>query len=227
MACWSFFSFSSFLVSVKKVHLIDALVRRDLVGVDGNAPHRQRRVGDALKQLCAFVDEGAAQIGGGIKPDGAVGCFGDGSAVAVGLGQTTVAALVHVLPVVADLQGDGFRHQLLFGEPEHQNLRHLPDDELCFIVGVGTGQHLPLADAVGAGLVAFDLSHTAGFIAPCVVNENFRIHAENLIQTIFSVDRKPCQVPHRINAVGFQPLDGAGPVIQKSVSGRWFHSRYR
>ena len=41
----------------EKVHLIDALVRRDLVGVDSNAPHRQRRVGDALKQLCAFVDE--------------------------------------------------------------------------------------------------------------------------------------------------------------------------
>ena len=47
----------------EKVHLIDALVRRDLVGVDSNAPHRQRRVGDALKQLCAFVDEGTAQIG--------------------------------------------------------------------------------------------------------------------------------------------------------------------
>ncbi len=71
----------------EKVHLIDALVRRDLVGVDGNAPHRQRRVGDTLKQLCAFVDEGAAQIGRGVKPDGSVGCFGDDSAVAVGLGR--------------------------------------------------------------------------------------------------------------------------------------------
>ena len=53
----------------EKVHLIEALVRRDLVGIDGDAPHRQRRVGDALKQLCAFVDEGTAQIGRGIKPD--------------------------------------------------------------------------------------------------------------------------------------------------------------
>ena len=82
--------------------------------------------------------------------------FGDDSAVAVGLGQTAVAALVHVLPVVAHLQGDGFRHQLLFREPEHQNLRHLPDDEFGLVVGVRAGQHLPLADAVGAGLVAFD-----------------------------------------------------------------------
>ena len=89
----------------EKVHLINTLVRRDLVGVDGNAPHRQRRVGDALKQLCAFVDEGTAQIGRGIKPDGAVCRLGDDSAVAVGLGQTTIAALVHVLPVVAHLQG--------------------------------------------------------------------------------------------------------------------------
>ena len=193
----------------EKIHLIDALVRRDLVGVDGDAPHRQRRVGDALKQLCAFVDEGAAQIGGGIKPNSAVRRFGDDSAVAVGLGHTPVAALVHVLPVVADLQGDGFGHQFLFGKPEHQNFRHLPDDELCLIVGVGTGQHLPLADAVGAGLVAFDLSHTAGLIAPCVVDENFCIHAKNLIQPIFSVDRKPCQIPHRINAVGFQLFHGA------------------
>ena len=58
--------------------------------------------------------------------------------------------------------------------------------------------------------VAFDLLHTAGLISPCVVNENFRIHAKNFIQSIFSVDRKPCQIPHRINAVGFQSLDGAG-----------------
>ena len=74
----------------EKVHLIDTLIRRDLVGVEGNAPHRQCRVGDALKQLCAFVDEGTAQIGGGIKPNRAVRRFGDDSAVAVGLGQTTV-----------------------------------------------------------------------------------------------------------------------------------------
>ena len=40
----------------EKIHLIDTLVRCDLVGVEGNAPHRQRRVSDALKQLCAFVD---------------------------------------------------------------------------------------------------------------------------------------------------------------------------
>ena len=44
----------------KKVHLIDALVRRDLVGVKGDAPHRQCWISDALKQLCAFVDDGAA-----------------------------------------------------------------------------------------------------------------------------------------------------------------------
>ncbi len=43
-----------------------------------------------------------------------------------------------------------------------------------------------------------------------MVDENFRIHAENLIQTIFSVDGKPCQVPHGVDAVGFQSLDGAG-----------------
>ena len=139
-----------------------------------------------------------------------MGCFGDDPAVAVGLGQTTVAALVHVLPVVAYLQGDGFRHQFLFGKPEHQDLCHLPDDELCLIVGVGAGQHLSLTDAVGAGLVAFDLLHAAGFAAPCVVDEDFCIHAENLIQTIFSVDGEPCQVPHGVDAVGFQSLDGAG-----------------
>jgi hypothetical protein len=43
-----------------------------------------------------------------------------------------------------------------------------------------------------------------------VVDEDLCVHAENLIQTIFSVDGKPCQVPHGVDAVGFQPLDGAG-----------------
>jgi len=65
--------------------------------------------------------------------------FGDDSAVAVGLGQTTVAALVHVLPVVADFQRQGIRDQLLFGQPEHQGLGHLPDDEFCLIIRVGSG----------------------------------------------------------------------------------------
>ena len=77
----------------EKVHLIDALVRRDLVGVEGDTPHRQRWVSDALKQLCALVDESTAQIGGSIEPDSSVGRFGDDSAVAVGLGQTTVCLL--------------------------------------------------------------------------------------------------------------------------------------
>ena len=76
-----FFLLFQLLCVREKVHLIEALVRRDLVGVDGDAPHRQRRVGDALKQLCAFVDEGAAQIGRSIEPDGAVCRFGDDSDV--------------------------------------------------------------------------------------------------------------------------------------------------
>ena len=54
-----------------------------------------------------------------------------------------------------------------------------------------------------------------------MVDENFCVHAEDLIQTIFPVDGKPCQVPHRIDAVGFQPLDGAGAchpeIRQRSV----------
>ena len=41
---------------------------------------------------------------------------------------------------------------------------------MCIRDRVRAGQHLPLADAVGAGLVAFDFSHTAGFVAPCAVS---------------------------------------------------------
>ena len=55
-----FFLLFQLLCVREKVHLIDALVRGDLVGVEGDAPHRQRRVSNALKQLCAFVDDGAA-----------------------------------------------------------------------------------------------------------------------------------------------------------------------
>ena len=33
----------------EEVHLIDALIRHDPVGIQGDAPHGQRRVGDALK----------------------------------------------------------------------------------------------------------------------------------------------------------------------------------
>ena len=43
-----------------------------------------------------------------------------------------------------------------------------------------------------------------------MVDKDFCVHAKNLIQTIFSMDGKPCQVPHGVDAVGFQPFDSAG-----------------
>ena len=203
----------------KEVHLIDALVRHDSVGIQGDAPHRQCRVGNALKQLHALGDDRTAQIGGRIQLRRAVGRFRERPAVAVGLGLSPVAAVIHVFPVVADFQRQGIRDQLFLGQPEHQSFRHFPDDKLCFLVRVGAGQHLSLADAVGAGLVALDFRHAAGFIPPCVVDQNFRIHAENLIQPVFATNRKPCQITHGINAVGLQPAHRTGASHPKI--GQW------
>lgn len=66
-----------------------------------------------------------------------MGRFRERPAVTVGLGLAAVAAVVNVFPVVADFQRQGIRDQLLFGQPEHQGLGHLPDDEFCLVVRVG------------------------------------------------------------------------------------------
>ena len=54
-----------------------------------------------------------------------------------------------------------------------------------------------------------------------MVNKDFCVHAKDLIQTIFSMDGEPCQVPHGVDAMSFQPLDGSGTghpeIRQRSV----------
>ncbi len=139
-----------------------------------------------------------------------MGGLGQGTAVAVGLGRSTVAAAVHVFAVVADLQRDGVGHQPLFGQAEHQRFGHFPHNELCLFVGIRAGQHLPFGDAVGAGPVVFDLRQAAGFHAPGMVNKQFRIHTKSIVQPILVVQRHARQLPHGVDTVGFQLFDGGG-----------------
>src|SRR5699024_2661878 len=133
----------------------------------------------------------AAQIGGRLQPDAAVGGLGQGAAVPVNVHRATVAALVAVFPVVADVQGQAVGNKALVHQLVDQGVGHLLDDEPCFFVVAGAGQHLPFTDAVRFGLVGVDLLHAAGLDAPGVFDENLRIHPELPVEYIFVVEAVP------------------------------------
>src|SRR5699024_2292612 len=89
----------------EKIGLEDAGVLHHPVGGEGQSAHRQLGVRDAVEQGRCGSLQLAAQIGGRLQPDAAVGGLGQGAAVPVNVHRAAVAALVAVFPVVADVQG--------------------------------------------------------------------------------------------------------------------------
>ena len=58
---------------------------------------------------------------------------------------------------------------------------------MCFCSQIRTLQHLPGADARGSRAIGFDIRHGTGLPAPGMVNQQFSIDAEQLVEQIFIV----------------------------------------
>ena len=153
MASWRLFSFSSLAASVKKSVWKMPGSFTNPIGGEGQAADRQLGIGDAVEQSRSRGLQLAAQVGGRLQSDAAVAGLGQGAAIPVDLHRATVTAAVAVFPVVADVQCKPVGDKPLIHQLVDQTVGHLLDDQTCFFTGIGTGEHLPFAEAVRFRLV--------------------------------------------------------------------------
>ena len=111
--------------------------------------------------------------------------------------------------VVVQGQDHLFRYDLFPHQVQHQRFRHLPDDQLRLVRGIGLHEHLSGADAVRFRFVGLDVRHSCRFPAPGVIDEKLRVDAQGVVQRVLVGGAQPGHVPHGEAAQVFQPLRDA------------------
>ena len=85
----------------------------------------------------------------------------------------------NIQPVgIAHMQGDRFRDQILFHQIKAEQIHHFLDDQEAFIIRIVAGEYLSAADAGGMRPVGFNICHGDAFDSPGVINQEFRVDAE-------------------------------------------------
>ena len=143
-----------------------------------------------------------------------MGVFGDLPPVAVRLDLAVVLlpalGIPQVVDVIAHGEGELIGCQPLAHQIQGELVRHLPDHHPGFIKGVGTGEHLAGAHAFRLRLVRLDIGHGYRLISPAMVDQEFRVHAEQFIEQFLVVvvggfaDGAPGNVPHGVEPLGLQ-----------------------
>ena len=117
-----------------------------------------------------------------------------------------------VFDVIAYRKGELVGDQPLGHQIQGQLVGHLPDHHPGLVEGVGGGEHLAGADAFCLRLVRLDVGHGDRLIAPGMVDQQLRIHAEQPVKQLLVVvvggaaDGAPGDVPHGVQPLGLQLL---------------------
>ncbi len=132
--------------------------------------------------------------------------------------------IFQICPVKADCQSNLVRHKPFFQQSKSKHICHLFYNQLRLFVFIRALQHLPGTYAVVARLIRFHVCNRAGLPTPGMVNEELRIHPEQLIKQFFIVEiicpavGTPRDIPHSIQPMflqffGIPPADP--PEIRK------------
>ena len=89
-----------------------------------------------------------------------------------------------VLNVVANCENHLIGDKPLVHQVQHKQVRHFPDNQLRLLRLIGTVQYLTGTEAVGAGTVCLDCLNGRRLPAPRMVDEQFRILAEQLVKQV-------------------------------------------
>ena len=145
-----------------------------------------------------------------VKVNRAVGLLRDPAAIAVGFHRAVIPGPPRRIGQVLNIIAHG-QHHLIGDKPlihqiQHQQVRHLPDDQLCLVRLIGAVQDLTGAETVGAGAVRLDGRNGGGLPAPRMVDEQFRVLAEELIKQVLIPLRAEGNIAHGEHPVLLQLL---------------------
>ena len=215
-ACLRLLFFSVRIVS-KQVDLFDSILFGDsrfiqqAVGADAQPADQQVPIHDPVIEA---ANRSQQIVGGGgvVKVFCANRMLGDLPPVAVGGHWPLIAMIFHreIFNIVADCEHQLIGGQSLIHQVQGQSVRHLPHDQSGFLKRIGALEHLAGDDTFMLRLIRFYIRDGTGFPSPCVINEQFGVDAEELIQQFlvmvicwFSYGAAG-NVAHRIEAAALQ-----------------------
>ena len=205
-----------------------ALLRRvrlpqNAVGHDVHAADQQIFVHNPVKQLRHRAHDPARGGGVAVKVDRAVRLLGHLPPIGVGFNPAAILRPPRRIGQVFNVIADG-QHHLVGDKPlvhqiQHEQIRHLADDEPRLLRLVRAMQHLSGADAVRARPIRLDRLDGRRLPAPCVVDEQLRVFAEQPVEQILAALRAEGDVAHRHHPVLLQLFGDAPPHAPKIRDG--------
>ena len=145
-----------------------------------------------------------------------VGVLWNAAAISVCLNFSMILLSPHrvfqIINIVTDCQNNLIRHKSFIHQIKNQQVDHFPNYKFCFFKRIRTLQHLTGADTVAFRFVGFNICNRTRLPAPGMVNQQFRIDAEKLIQKFLVIVvtrftfRAAGYITHRIKAMFFQLL---------------------
>ena len=118
----------------KQVKLVYPFILYYPVRGNRDPAHCERPIGDLVKQLHGSCDDRTSQIGGISKMCTAMGSFWNGPSIVVDVYRAVVGTLIAVFPVIAHVQRQAVRDEVLIGELENQGIRHFGDNDAGLII---------------------------------------------------------------------------------------------
>ena len=143
------------------------------------------------------------------------------SSVKIRMHRTVIASAVDGCSVIPDVQGHTACGQPFIHQIQHHEIDHFARNQFGILPAVGAGKHLTGTEGIGLRLVSFDILHRAGFLSPCMINQQFGIDAEFFVKRFHIVEGKPRQISHGENAFlvqsPFRPASDAPEIRQRTV----------
>ena len=129
---------------------------------------------------------------------------------------------VEILDIIIHRQYHLVGHQPLLHQRHGQLIRHFPHHQPCFFKRIGALENLSRGQAVGLGLIGFDIPDGTAFPAPGMVDQQFCVDAEYFEQQLRVVvfmglaQRTSCHIAHGVQADSLQPF-GVSPAHPPKV----------
>ena len=111
-----------------------------------------------------------------------------------------------VLNVVANRDNELVGDKAFVNQVHREKVCHFPENEPRFVCLIRLVQHLSRSQAVAFRFVRLDSFNRARLPAPCVVNQQLRILAEELVKQVFICDGTTGNIAHREHPVLFKLL---------------------
>ena len=140
--------------------------------------------------------------------------------------------IFQIFNIISDGQNKLPGHQAFVHQIQGKRICHFLNDKFCFLIRIRTLQYLASADAFGFRFVCLNVRNSAGFPAPCMVDQKFGVDTEKAVKQILIVifirlsKGASGNIPHRKKPVFFQffrvtfadaPEIGQRPVVPKGT----------